>query len=221
MQMTETAPSLPVLYSFRRCPYAMRTRLTLKYSQISVELREVKLSQKPNDLLALSAKGTVPVLALTDGSVLDESLDIIQWALSKRDLDNWKLAGQPRFCKDAIELITQNDGKFKNNLDRYKYADRYPDYPAIYYRQAGERFIQELDHRLSIHPYLVCEQLSIADIAVLPFVRQFAHVDRNWFFNSEHKNVINWTLKLMETPLFQFIMKKQKPWNSGDEPTVF
>ena len=172
-------------------------------------------------MLNLSAKGTVPVLTLADGTVLDESLDIMNWALSQQDPDNWKLTGSQQLDEQTLELIVENDNDFKKNLDAYKYADRYPDHPAVYYRKRGERFLQNLDQRLSMSTYLVGDHLSMADIAILPFVRQFAHVDRDWFFSGAPENVVGWIQKLLNTPLFQSVMQKQKPWVPGVDQLIF
>jgi glutathione S-transferase len=219
--LTEQLNALPILYSFRRCPYAMRARMAIRYSQIEVELREVKLSQKPGEMLVLSEKGTVPVLVLENGTVLEESMDIIHWALSIDDNDNWKLTDQSDQYHEAMTLISENDTDFKNHLDRYKYADRNPNHPVEYYRNQGEPFLAKLNQLLSRRLYLITGQISIADIAIFPFIRQFAYVDKDWFNNSDYQYLVNWTLKLIETTLFQSAMKKQNPWNPLDPPFVF
>ena len=219
--LTEQLNALPILHSFRRCPYAMRARMAIRYSQIEVELREVKLSQKPGEMLALSEKGTVPVLVLENGTVLEESMDIIHWALSIDDNDNWKLTDQSDQYHEAMTLISENDTDFKNHLDHYKYADRNPNHPVEYYRNQGEPFLAKLNQLLSRRLYLIAGQISIADIAIFPFIRQFAYVDKDWFNNSDYQYLVNWTLKLIETTLFQSAMKKQNPWNPLDPPFVF
>lgn len=156
---------LPVLYSFRRCPYAMRARLAIRHAMIKVELREIELRSKPTQMLAASPKGTVPVLVLADGAVIDESLDIMRWALQQNDPGEWLQVN------DFEALIQTNDSSFKYNLDRYKYADRYPEYPAGFYRQQGELFLAELERRLMRTQYLCGSYFSIADAAIAPFIR--------------------------------------------------
>lgn len=209
--------SLPVLYSFRRCPYAMRARMALSYSGIAVELREIELKHKPAEMLAASAKGTVPVLILPDGRVVDESRDIMFWALAQNDPDNWMLRPSSELSKEAVNLIDQNDGEFKGYLDRYKYADRYPEYPETHYRSQGERFLQQLDNRLQVTRYLLGDQLSVADVAVMPFIRQFAHVDINWFRQADYKALQVWLDERLASVLFNRVMNKYKPWIASDE----
>jgi glutathione S-transferase len=176
--------ALPVLYSFRRCPYAMRARLALAVSGVQYELREVSLKNKPPELLAASPKATVPVLVLPSGQVIDESLDIMRWALEQNDPDGWLNLGP---LDDMLTLIAANDGRFKHALDRYKYPNRYPlesggDVQAFALAQrfkAGS-WLQTLEPRLS-QGWLFGYKASIADMATLPFVRQFAHTDADWF----------------------------------------
>ena len=163
-----------VLYSFRRCPYAMRARMALRYSGVPLSVIEVSLKAKPADMLALSPKGTVPVLACADGRVIEQSLEIMHWALAQHDPDNWLGA-------NSTALIEENDQVFKANLDRYKYAIRYPEQPMEHYRAQGEQFLQRLEALLKQTPYLAGHTLGLADVALAPFVRQFAHVDHEWF----------------------------------------
>lgn len=137
------ADNLPILYSFRRCPYAIRARMAIIYASIPVEIREVELKNKPEDMLAISPKGTVPVLEITNGAVIEESLDIMRWALAQHDLEHWL-----RFSNEAGRLIKWNDGDFKYYLDRYKYADRFPDFSQENYRKQAEVFLTELEARL-------------------------------------------------------------------------
>lgn len=203
---------MPVLYSFRRCPYAIRARLAIKYAQISIEIREVLLNHQPDSLLQISPKGTVPVLLLPDNRVIDESLDIMLWALANHDPNNWALKGQDSARSYADQLIVQNDTSFKHALDRYKYSDRYADSAATDYRLQGEEFISVLDHRLTQTPYLVSEHLSIADIAIFPFIRQFAAVDNDWFEKTPYSSIKSWLNMLLDANLFKLIMQKYSPW---------
>ncbi|MBI6950147.1 glutathione S-transferase [Pseudomonas koreensis] len=191
------------LYSFRRCPYAMRARMALRYSGVAVEIVEVSLKAKPAAMLAISPKGTVPVLE-ADGRVIDESLEIMRWALAQHDPDDWLLDGDSRIAG----LIEANDQGFKVHLNRYKYAERYPEQPMEVYRAEGAVFLQRLDGLLEGRDYLLSDHLSLADVALLPFVRQFAHVDREWFAQTPYVRLQAWLQRFLESNLFTSIMKK-------------
>ena len=192
-----------LLYSFRRCPYAMRARLALRYSGVPVQIIEVSLKAKPAEMLALSPKGTVPVLSV-DGRVIEESLEIMQWALAQHDPDDWLLQGDPA----VLALIAENDQGFKYHLDRYKYADRYPEHPMEHYRAEGEVFLQKLEGLLGERAYLLAEHPSLADMALAPFVRQFAHVDREWFAGTPYQRLQAWLQRVLTSPLFIAVMTK-------------
>ena len=174
------------LYSFRRCPYAMRARLALRYAGVPMRIVEVSLKAKPAEMLALSAKGTVPVLALED-RVIDESLEIMHWALAQHDPEDWRLTADPTAQAQMAALIAENDQVFKVHLNRYKYAERYPEAPMEHYRAQGEAFLARLDSLLQQRRYLLAAHPSLADMALLPFVRQFAHVDREWFAQTPYR----------------------------------
>ena len=191
------------LYSFRRCPYAMRARMALRYSGVPVEIVEVSLKAKPAAMLAISPKGTVPVLD-ANGQVIDESLEIMRWALAQNDPDDWLLGGDSRIAG----LIEANDQGFKVHLNRYKYAERYPEQPMEVYRAEGALFLQRLDGLLEGRDYLLSDHLSLADVALLPFVRQFAHVDREWFAQTPYVRLQAWLQGFLESELFTAIMKK-------------
>jgi len=209
----------PVLYSFRRCPYAIRARLALQVAGQTVELREVILKNKPTELLQASAKATVPVLVLNDGRVIDESRDIMLWALSQNDPQDW-LAQKNGLYDEASSLIDQNDFDFKPNLDAYKYADRYPE-SADYYRQQGECFLRLLEHRLAQHAYLMGDQISLADMAIFPFIRQFAHVDIHWFNHSPYTKLQQWLSDFLTAQCFADVMNKYPAWQLGDAAVIF
>lgn len=197
---------LPLLYSFRRCPYAIRARLALHSAGIAFELQEVVLSNKPADLLALSPKGTVPVLRLPGGQVLEQSLDIMQWALRQADPRGW-LSVAP--LDDMLALILINDTQFKPLLDRYKYPERHPEQSqAIWRQQAVDTMLQGLNQRLQQRPYLLGESASLADMAIVPFVRQFAQVDRDWWHHNELAPLRTWLDKLLTSALFEAVMAK-------------
>jgi len=206
---------LPVLYSFRRCPYAMRARMTLLYASINLELREVLLKAKPEKMLALSSKGTVPVLALPNAEVLDESYDIIRWALEQNDPQNWVSA---ELEAEINDLVARNDGQFKIDLDHYKYWQRFPAESREQYRARGELFLTELEVLLSRRPYLLAERITLADIALFPFIRQFAFVDKDWFDQSPYPKLRAWLEQLLVSELFLAAMKKSPPWRDGDSP---
>jgi len=192
-----------VLYSFRRCPYAMRARMALRYSGAAVQIIEVSLKAKPAEMLALSPKGTVPVLSV-DGRVVDESLAIMRWALAQNDPEGWLLEDDGA----TQALIEENDQGFKYQLDRYKYAERYPEQPMEHYRAEGEVFLSKLEGLLAQREYLLAGHLSLADVALAPFVRQFAHVDREWFGRAPYPRLQAWLQRFLESPLFIAIMAK-------------
>ncbi|UVH52661.1 glutathione S-transferase [Pseudomonas sp. CBSPBW29] len=192
-----------VLYSFRRCPYAMRARMALRYSGVAVQIIEVSLKAKPAEMLALSPKGTVPVLSV-DGRVIDESLAIMGWALAQNDPEGWLLEDDGA----TQALIEENDQGFKYQLDRYKYAERYPEQPMEHYRAEGEVFLSKLEGLLAQREYLLAGHLSLADVALAPFVRQFAHVDREWFGRAPYPRLQNWLQRFLESPLFIAVMAK-------------
>ena len=206
-------PALPVLYSFRRCPYAVRARLALAVSGVGYELREVSLKSKPDELLAASSKGTVPVLVLHGGKVIDESLDIMRWALAQNDPEGWLSPA----LDDMLVLIAGNDGEFKHALDRYKYPNRYPlEYGsdikafALTQRLKAANWLAKLKPRLN-QGWLFGSQPSLADMAILPFVRQFSHTDTLWFAAQPWPLLQAWLAEFEASALFKFVIMKQKP----------
>lgn len=217
--MTDT--QLPVLYSFRRCPYAMRARLAIANCQIKVELREVVLRDKPQQLIDISPKATVPVLITADGTIIDESLDIMRWALDQNDSNNWFHALTQSQQQLSLQLIANNDGEFKYYLDRYKYADRYPEYTQNYYREKAEKTLAMLEKQLQQNGCLICSHLTLADMAILPFIRQFAFADKTWFDQSPYPLLRAWLTDFIESELFLGIMGKYSAWQFEDEITLF
>ncbi|MEB2515330.1 glutathione S-transferase [Pseudomonas sp. YuFO20] len=195
------------LYSFRRCPYAMRARMALRYCEVPVDIVEVSLKAKPAEMLALSSKGTVPVLDV-DGQVIDESLDILRWAVARHDPQDWLLKDDPQGQLAIEALIEENDQHFKVHLNRYKYAERYPEQPMAFYRAEGEVFLRKLDELLEGRDYLLTDHPSLADVALMPFIRQFAHVDREWFAQTPYRRLQAWLQRFLESDLFTSIMKK-------------
>ncbi|EHN70173.1 glutathione S-transferase [Aliivibrio fischeri] len=205
---------MTTLYSFRRCPYAMRARLGIAQSNKTVHLREIILKNKPESMLQASPKGTVPVLITNKGKVIDESLDIMKWALEGSEL---LLSA----TNEMFQLIRENDDIFKSWLDKYKYADRYPEYSDIYYREQGELFLNKLEQRLTTSPMLFSKQYSFADLAILPFIRQFAFVDIHWFRQSKYKNLQRWLFEFIESELFNSIMNKYPTWLDSHQEFIF
>lgn len=210
----------PVLYSFRRCPYAIRARLALRVSGIQVALREVVLSDIPEELLACSVKATVPVLVTNDQIIIDESERIMVWALNQHDPQDWLLK-DAGLLAETQRLVTHNNNEFKIHLDHYKYADRYPDKPMEVYRAEGERFLKELEEKLVVSSYLLCERPTFADMAIVPFIRQFAYVDKDWFDQSPYARLQIWLATLLNQPLFINVMVKVEQWKEGDPVVVF
>lgn len=196
-----------ILYSFRRCPWAMRARLALRYAGCPVEVREVSLKAKPAELLALSPKGTVPVLDTGD-RVLEESLDIMRWALAFDDPRDWRLISDPAGALQADELIARNDSTFKAQVNLYKYAERYPRFDREHYRREAEPWLAELEGLLADRPYLLATHPSLADAALLPLMRQFAGVQPQWFAEAPYPRLRAWLQGWLESPLFQSIMAR-------------
>lgn len=194
--------------------------MAVAYAELTVELREVVLREMPEQLLALSPKGTVPVLQLSDGAVIDESRDVMHWALALNDPDNWLLK-LPEQQTETNHLIDENDGTFKYFLDRYKYAARYPEQSAGFYREKCEAFLVELEGRLSVTANLLGESVSMADIAIFPFIRQFARVDKPWFDQAPYPSMQRWLARFIESSLFADVMQKYSQWHEGDIAVIF
>ena len=188
--------------------------MAIAYSGVEVELREVLLSNKPASMLAYSPKGTVPVLVLENGTVVDESRDIIHWAFSKNDPENW--LPKEDGLKRAEMLIDENDSSFKQALDKYKYHVRHPEQSAEDCRAQGEFFLKRLNDQLTETKYLLGEQVSIADIALFPFVRQFAHVDKGWFYQTPYSKLQAWLDGFLQSALFEAVMQKHAPWKENE-----
>ena len=195
----------PILYSFRRCPYAMRARMSIVRAQFQVELREVILRDRPEHMMEISPKGTVPVLLLADGTVIEESLEIMQHVL------DWTLS------EEEQHWVSRNDDEFKFHLDRYKYPNRYEDIDEVEQRTAASSYLMDLDERLASEPG-ISEALSDA---LFPFVRQFANHDRDWFDVQPWSHVLEWLAKNLESEAFKVCMKKHKQWVAGDTATTF
>jgi glutathione S-transferase len=215
-----TPDALPVLYSFRRCPYAMRARLGLAASGQTCELREVVLANKPPALLQASSKATVPVLVLAQGTVLDQSLDIMLWALQRNDPQHW-LAQDDASMQNILQLVNQCDGVFKFHLDRYKYPARYGLLNGLEHRKAGAEFLGQLNAQLSTTRHLCSTHFGLADAAIAPFVRQFAHTDPRWFATQAWPALQPWLDAFEGSTAFQHVMQKYAPWAAGQPVVLF
>lgn len=215
--MGQQLTSVHTLYSFRRCPYAMRARMALRSSAIKLQLREVVLKDKPVAMLEASSKATVPVLVLNDGTVIDESLEIMLWSLRQNDPLNLLSEND----SETQSLIRTNDNIFKIHLDHYKYSDRFPEHTKLHYRQKGEEFLNQLNQKLKKQSFLLKNKPTLADIAIFPFIRQFAYVDFKWFENSHYSGLSNWLNYWLDNELFLGVMSKYPQWEEGQEPIIF
>jgi glutathione S-transferase len=204
----------PILYSFRRCPYAIRARLALDASGQSCELREVALRDKPREMVRVSAKATVPVLIDEQGSVIDESLDIMLWALRRRDPENWLLPERGDLDQ-MLHLIGHFDTEFKRHLDRYKYPNRFSDADASVSRSEASKSLMVLEEKLLSSSFLFGNREALADAAIAPFVRQFSSVEPDWFDRQPWPNLLRWLQSIVSSQRFTRVMRPLKPWTSG------
>lgn len=212
-----TAETLPILYTFRRCPYAMRARMALWASGVKVILREVKLGDKPLALREASPKATVPVLVLPDGKVIDESFEIMLWALRNSDPDHWLDGESP----EALTLIQRADGEFKKALDRFKYPERFAEEPGYDAKAIGVQFLEELEQRLETNLFLFRKSPTLPDIALFPFVRQFANVDKNFYTALDLPKLKLWLDTLTVSKEFEAIMTKFEPWKPEQDRLIW
>lgn len=210
----------PVLYSFRRCPYAMRARMAVAVSQQHCALREVVLAHKPTELLQASPKGTVPVLVLADGTVIDQSLDIMLWALQAHDPEHWLPHDEAAWARTRA-WIAENDGPFKQALDRYKYPHRYALPDGLAHRSAGAVFLQTLNATLATQAFLGGPHFGLADAALAPFIRQFAHTDAQWFAQQDWPALRTWLAQFERSPTYLRTMDKVPAWAPGQATLIF
>lgn len=203
------ANTLPILYTFKRCPYAMRARMVICVAGVHVQHIEVSLKNKPQSLIDYSPKATVPVIVTSSGEVIEESRDIMLWALHQADPNNWLLHNDVLKQQDMMQLVDSSDTEFKPLLDRYKYFDRYPDYSQAEYRLQAEIFLEKLNTRLCANSFLMDDDMRFADVAIFPFVRQFSGVDKIWFAESPYKNLQRWLNACIDTNLFKIIMENK------------
>ncbi|WP_025897915.1 glutathione S-transferase [Sneathiella glossodoripedis] len=218
--LTDEPRSHPVLYSFRRCPYAMRARMMIYFSGVQVEHRDILLKSKPQEMLEVSPKATVPVLVLENGDVLEESRDIMVWAAQQND--PMHLYPEQEDMRTMIsDLLDETDGPFKSALDRYKYHVRFLENSREHYREEGEIFFVKLEKLLANNQFLLSESPCMADIGIFPFVRQFANSDRSWFDNAPYPRLQNWLEYWLEHNAFKHIMKKLPQWSQETDPVYY
>jgi len=198
----------------------MRARMALQYSRVKVELREVLLKDKPESLLNIDNTATVPLLQFHNGDVIDESWLIMLWAIRQNDPHRW-LGEDGSLVNEVEMLLEMNDYSFKPDLDHYKYADRYPEFSVEHYRAQAEEFLQELEEMLLVSTYLLGERITAADIAIFPFIRQFANVDKQWFDHAPYPKLQVWLEAFVGSALFDGIMYKYSVWQEGDLPCLF
>lgn len=208
---------LPILYSFRRCPWAMRARIAMHYSGIQCEIREVKLREKPAAFLAIAPKATVPTLVLADGQIIDESIEIIHYALGCHDPDRWRDAD----VAEVDHFLAIAEGDFMKGVQRYKYHERFPEQSAEENRKLCEvLLITELEKRLGKHEFLLGHKPSVADVGIFPLIRQFAAVDNAWWQSSPYDNTKAWLTSWMENPHYIGAMQQYTPWKEGNRPVL-
>ena len=231
--------ALPILYSLRNCPYAMRARLAIAASGQKVRLREVVLSQKPAQMLRASPKGTVPVLVLENKQVLEQSLEIMQWSFEQSDSSNYLLrcnakalsvANTEQHKSNAINnsqqtdmhsLVALFDTEFKTCLEQYRSAKRYHDTQLVLHRNSCQVYLQMLEDRLSCNLYLCANTASVADLAIMPFIRQMARVERQWYLQSPYPKVRSWLDGFLQSPMFSKVMAQYPLWLEGNDDNVF
>lgn len=221
--------TLPILYSLRNCPFAMRARIAIYKSQRPVVLREVNLKNKPSEMIQASNKATVPIIVLPNTRIIDESLEVILWALEENDPDNLlhinardniESSKSVQYL-EALNLVQLFDNEFKPCLEAYKCAKRYHEPNLTECRQACEHYIEQLEHRLQVQHYFISDSESFADIAILPFIRQFARVERQWYLQSNYPKLKHWLSTYLQSPMFTKVMAKHPVWSSKSETTIF
>ncbi|NQY34141.1 MAG: glutathione S-transferase [Alteromonadaceae bacterium] len=211
----------PILYSLRNCPYAMRARIAIFKARQQVQLRDVILSNKPAQMIAVSPKGTVPVLVVEQTTVIDESLDIMLWALGKSDHDDLLQSHDPSALVNMLKLIARFDNEFKVCLEKYKCAKRYHEDTITECRQACEVYVQSLEQRLSEHDFIFSAKESLVDLALLSFIRQFARVERQWYLQSPYPKLRQWLNNYLQSPMFTKVMSKYPLWHENHEAVFF
>lgn len=215
------AKTLPILYSLRNCPYVMRARIAIFKSKQTILLRDLVLSNKPKEMLKASPKGTVPVIVLADGTVIDESLEVMLWALQETDPDDLLHSHITNTLPAMLQLINEFDHDFKACFEQYKCAKRYRENDLLEFRETCEVYIKKLEQRLTRHLFLMSDKESLADIALLPFIRQFARIERQWYLQSPYPNVRQWLNSYLQSVMFTKVMAKQPLWLDSREDVLF
>ncbi|WP_220745535.1 glutathione S-transferase [Shewanella colwelliana] len=213
--------NLPIIYSLRNCPFAMRARIAIYKSQQPVLLRDIVLKDKPTEMLVVSPKGTVPVLITPNGTVIEESFEVMLWALSMSDPDDLLRSGDDEMLASMQTLIYRFDNEFKRCLENYKCAKRYSETNIIECRQACEVYIAQLEQLLTAHQYLLADRESLADIALLPFIRQFARVERQWYLQAPYPHVRQWLNRYLQSKMFSKVMTKHQLWLPNRSDLLF
>jgi len=213
--------SHPVLYSLRQCPYAMRARIGLLLANQPVILRDIVMTNIPTEMLTASPKGTVPVIVLSDSSVIEESLDIMLWALKQNDPDNLLYRHESDALDNMLTLIQRCDNEFIDALKKYKAASRYHDSNILSYRQQCEIFINDLEKSLTKHHFIMGDSASLVDYAILPFIRQFSNVDKKWYKQAPYPKLQQWLENHYQNPLFAKAMTKYPQWLDSNEVVIF
>lgn len=220
-QNANDTSTLPILYSLRNCPYAMRARLAIFKTKQPVLLRDLVLSNKPKEMLAASPKGTVPVVVLANNTVIEESVDIMLWALQEADPDDLLHCQDESVLSAMLLLINEFDKDFKACLEAYKCAKRYQEDNISQCRAACEYYIKQLEQRLTEHAFLMSDKESLADIALIPFIRQFARIERQWYLQSPYPMVRQWLNSYLQSALFTKVMAKHPLWVDEPQNIIF
>ncbi|PKG86385.1 glutathione S-transferase [Colwellia sp. 75C3] len=218
---TNGTSTLPILYSLRNCPYAMRARLAIFKAKQTVLLRDLVLSNKPAEMIAVSPKGTVPVIVLANGTVIEESLEVMLWALQETDPNDLLDCQNESALSDMLMLINEFDSDFKTCLEAYKCAKRYQEDNVVECREVCQLYIQQLEQRLTAHSFLMSNKESLADIALIPFIRQFARIERQWYLQSPYPMVRQWLNGYLQSPVFTKVMAKHPLWVDEPQDVLF
>jgi glutathione S-transferase len=211
----------PILYSLRQCPYAMRSRLAILHAQQTVVLRDIDMNNKPEEMLSISPKGTVPVLRLSDGLVIDESIDVMVWALTQSDPNNLLYSHDKNSLIAMLELIKNNDINFVGALQKYRAASRYHDNNETEFRDMCCEWLREIELRLSQHAYIMGETPSLVDYAILPFIRQFSRVDKKWYAQAPFPYLRSWLVNHYNDSTFSKAMVSYPKWSIDSDPIIF
>ena len=213
--------TVPILYSLRQCPYAMRSRLGILHAHQTVVLRDIDMKNKPEEMLLISPKGTVPVLQLSDGNIIDESIDVMVWALTQSDPNNLLYSHDKQKLPRMLELIHRSDHEFVHALQKYRAASRYHDSNEEECRDDCCEWLMEIERALTKHAYIMGETPSLVDYAILPFIRQFSRVDKKWYGQSPLPYLRSWLVNHYNDPTFSKAMFTHPKWKKGADDVMF